>query len=52
MELPYTLSGTNITVDASEYDMGTMEGTATVSGSTLTIAGFSEGGPNGTWERQ
>jgi hypothetical protein len=52
-EFPYILSDTTITVDGSSAGYGTMVGTAVVSGSTLTLAGFpEESGLNRTWTRQ
>jgi hypothetical protein len=52
-ELPYTLSGTTLTVDGSSMGQGTITATATVSGSTLTLSGFpQESGLNRNWTRQ
>jgi hypothetical protein len=51
-ELPYKLSGTTLTVDGTSMGLGVMPATAIVSGSTLILSGFPQGGPNGTWTRQ
>jgi type 1 fimbria pilin len=50
---PYTLSGTDLTVDASSVEQGTINATATISDSTLTLSGFPpETGFNDTWTKQ
>jgi hypothetical protein len=48
-EYPYTLSGTALTVTIAGVET---TATATVKGSTLTLSGFGEDGPNGIWTRQ